>query len=112
MRLVTWAALIIEIAAFTAVSDTALARPWPDTSAGIYVFNDQLSNSMTPALTQFSATHYAGCQKMARADADSLRAYNANSPILHYRLGLALGYRAPDAHGDPTGPYLDIINGD
>ena len=67
---------------------------------------------MPDALVQFCATHYDGCQKMLRSDANLLRDYNPNFLILHYRLGLGLGYREPDALGDPTGPYIMIIEGD
>jgi hypothetical protein len=87
-------------------------RPWPDTSVGIHVFNDQLALYDNPAWVQFAATHYAGTQKMTRADADALRAVNPNFLILHYRLGIGLGYRAPDASCQPTGEYLQIIEGD
>ena len=87
-------------------------RPWPDTSAGIYVFNDQLALWGNPSWTHFAATHYAGTQKMTRADADALRAINPNLLILHYRLGIGLGYRAPDGACQPTGEYLEIIDGD
>jgi len=70
--------IILIAAAFAALatSSRSAARPWPDTTSGVYVFNDQLTSAMNPALTQFCATHYAGCQKMIRSDA--LRAYNAN----------------------------------
>jgi hypothetical protein len=87
-------------------------RPWPDTSDGIHVFNDQLALYGNPAWVNFAATHYAGTQKMTRADADALRAVNPNFLILHYRLGIGLGYRAPDASCQPTGEYLQIIDGD
>ena len=87
-------------------------RPWQDTTDGIYVFNDQMSSNMGADLCRFAATHYAGCQKMVRSDADALRSYNSNFLILHYRLGLGLGYREADAEGHPTGDYLYIIEGD
>jgi len=90
----------------------AAPRPWPDTRRGIHVFNDQLSNSMTEAQWRFCATHYAGTQKMTRADADRLRAIDPNFVILHYRLGLGLGYRAIEGDCQPTGDYLCIIEGD
>jgi hypothetical protein len=46
-------------------------RPWPDTTDGIYVFNDQMSSNMGADLCRFAATHYVGCQKMVRSDADA-----------------------------------------
>ena len=87
-------------------------RPWPDTTSGIHVFNDQLSNSMSAAQRQFAAAHYAGTQKMTRSDADLLRQINPNFLILHYRLGLGLGYRAIQSGCQPTGDWLRIIEGD
>lgn len=102
----------VALAVTPLLSTESAARPWPDTTNGVYVFNDQLESSMGAPLVEFSATHYAGCQKMLRSDADSLRSYNTNFLILHYRLGLGLGYREPDAYGYPTGPYLMIIEGD
>jgi hypothetical protein len=83
-------------------------RPFPNTQNGIYVFNDQLAGWMTDDQFRFAATHYAGCQKMLRSDADRLRSYNPNFIILHYRLGLGLGYRAV-VGGEPTGEWLQII---
>lgn len=88
-----------------------IGRPWPDTADGIHVFNDQLYLYDNPAWIAFAATHYAGTQKMIRSDADALRAVNADFLILHYRLGLGLGYRIPDASCQPTGDYLGIIEG-
>ncbi len=87
-------------------------RPWPDTTRGVHVFNDQLNSAMSDAQVQFSATHYAGCQKMERSQADRLRAVNPNLLILHYRLGEGLGYRAVEADCQPTGDWLLIIEGD
>lgn len=92
-------------------SGTPQPRPWPDTSNGIYVFNDQIADYITGAQTFFAATHYSGCQKVIRFFADSLRIHNPNFLILHYRLGLGLGYRAPDGQGQPTGEWLRIIEG-
>ncbi|HOU12916.1 MAG TPA: putative glycoside hydrolase [Anaerolineae bacterium] len=85
-------------------------RPFPDTTNGIHVFNDQLAN-MSEEQFQFAATHYAGTQKMTRDDADHLRTYNPNFVILHYRLGLGLGYRGIENGCEPTGDWLAIIEG-
>ena len=87
-------------------------RPWPDTSVGIHVFNDQLADYVNDAQFRFAATHYAGTQKMTRSAADRLRAINANFLILHYRLGHALGYRAIEGNCQPTGEWIAIIEGD
>jgi len=86
-------------------------RPFPDTTRGIHVFSDQLVSGMSDEQWRFSATHYAGTQKMLRADADRLRAINPGFIILHYRLGLGLGDREPGAGCQPTGNWLAIIEG-
>ncbi|MEW5873095.1 MAG: putative glycoside hydrolase [Chloroflexota bacterium] len=94
------------------VNPSPLARPWPDTTQGIHVFNDQLVPWMSAAQYRFAATHYAGTQKMTRSDAERLRALNPDFLILHYRLGGALGYRAIQGGCQPTGGWLEIIEGD
>lgn len=100
------------VAPASAPEQTAQRRAFPDTTNGIHVFNDQLSN-LTEAQRRFVTTHYAGTQKMKRSDADHLRALNPGFLILHYRLGgLGLGYRAADGNCNPTGEHLQIINGD
>lgn len=98
--------------ASTAPGISGASRPWPDTRQGISVFNDQLSTTMSEAQVRFSATHYAGTQKMTRTDADRLRAVNPNFLILHYRLGHALGYRAIQDNCLPTGAWLMLVDGD
>jgi putative glycosyl hydrolase-like family 15 (GHL15) protein len=88
------------------------ARQFPQTSNGIYVFSDQLDpSSMNEALFKFAATHYVGSQKLLTPDARHLRRYNPNFLVLHYRLGQGLGFRSPDANCNPTGGYLQIIDG-
>jgi hypothetical protein len=92
---------------------TPTRREFPDTTDGIHVFNDQLAGwSMTEAQFEFAATHYAGTQKMVRSHTQHLRTYNPNFIVLHYRLGLALGYRGTDDSCNPTGDYIQIIEGD
>ena len=86
-------------------------RPWRDTSSGIHVFNDQLATDLSDAQWQFAATHYVGTQKMTRPYADRLRAINPNFLILHYRLGLGLGYRTTSSGCNPSGGYLYIVEG-
>ncbi|HHW86218.1 MAG TPA: hypothetical protein GX400_08410 [Chloroflexi bacterium] len=94
------------------VTGTPAARAWPNTTDGIHVFNDQLQPNLSDAQWQFAATHYAGVQKMTRPDADTLRSYNPNLLILHYRLGLALGYRGIENGCQPTGDYVRVVEGD
>lgn len=87
-------------------------RAWPGTRRGVRVFNDQLTAGMNAALIRFSATRYAGTQKMTRVEADRLRAVNPGFLILHYRLGAGLGYRAAGENCQPAGDYLQVIEGD
>lgn len=87
-------------------------RSWPDTGRGIHVFNDQLDTRLSDAQIRFAATRYAGTQKMTRFDADRLRFVNPGFLILHYRLGLGLGYRATLGTCNPVGEWLHIISGD
>ena len=86
-------------------------RPWPDTSRGIHVFNDQLASNLSDAQVQFAASHYAGAQKLTRSEADRLRAVNPGFLILHYRLGDGLGYRSTQNGCQPTGDWIYIIEG-
>ena len=87
-------------------------RPFPNTTEGIYVFNDQLAGwDMTEAQFEFAATHFVGTQKMIRSHADRLRAYQPDFIILHYRLGLGLGHRIPEENCQPSGEWIEIIEG-
>jgi lysophospholipase L1-like esterase len=98
----------------TSVPEMAGAvRPFPDTDDGIHVFNDQLAGgSMTEEQFRFAATHYAGCQKMTRTDTRHLRQYNPGFIVLHYRLGLGLGYQEADDACRPNGNWLHFIEGE
>jgi hypothetical protein len=88
------------------------SRTFPDTTDGIFVYSDQLdTSSASEAQFQFAATHFVGSQKLLPGDAAHLRTYNSNFLVLHYRLGLALGYRSPSSGCAPTGSYLQIIDG-
>jgi hypothetical protein len=87
-------------------------RPWPDTSTGIHVFNDQLAGGLSDAQVAFAATHYAGTQKQTRTQADRLRAANAGFLVLHYRLGEGLGYRGTSGGCRTDGDWLAIVEGD
>jgi len=87
-------------------------RTFPDTTNRIVVYSDQLAtSSLTEAQFQFAATHYAGAQKLLPGAALHLREYNPDFLVLHYRLGQGLGYRAPDSTCQPTGGYIQIIDG-
>jgi len=95
------------------VQNMAGARFFPDTTDGIFVFNDQLNTGgMTEAQFQFAAMHYVGTQKVLRDAARHLRQYNPNFLVLHYRLGQALGHSIPSGACQPTTDYLQIIDGD
>lgn len=91
--------------------DAGRPRPWPSTRSGIHVFNDQLSENLSAQQARFAATHYAGTQKLTRRAADRLRAINPNFLVLHYRLGLGLGYREIASPCTPSGPWIKIIQG-
>ncbi|NDJ76160.1 MAG: prolyl oligopeptidase family serine peptidase [Chloroflexi bacterium] len=88
-------------------------RPFPATIDGIHVFNDQIDvHNLSDAQAAFAATHYAGTQKLTLSGAQRLRSFNPDLVVLHYRLGLGLGYRTADANCQPTGAWLHIISGD
>jgi hypothetical protein len=88
-------------------------RSFPDTTEGIHVFNDQIDvHHLSDAQAAFAASHYDGSQKLTRSGARRLRSYNPNFVVLHYRLGLGLGYRVADDNCQPTGEYLSYIRGD
>lgn len=85
---------------------------FPDTTHGIHVFNDQIDvHHLSNAQAEFAATHYAGTQKLTLSGAQRLRTHNPDLVVLHYRLGLGLGYRRADANCQPAGDYLEIIQG-
>lgn len=87
------------------------ARPTPDTSYGVHVFDDQLATGLTAEQVDFCVRHFAGTQKQTRSDADRYRAVNPDFLVLHYRLGMGLGYRHTSAPCTPDGPYGAIIDG-
>ena len=85
---------------------------FPMTTDGIHVFNDQIDvQNLTDVQIAFAATHYDGAQKLTRDSAERLRALNPNFVVLHYRLGLGIGYRRADDDCAPTGDYLAHIRG-
>jgi dienelactone hydrolase len=104
------------ILALLAVSTRTTAqetRSFPDTTEGIHVFNDQIDvHHLSDAQAAFAATHYDGAQKLTRSGAERLRTYHPGFVVLHYRLGLGLGYRAAGENCQPTGEYLAYIDGD
>ena len=109
----TTATLSPERPASTATPSPAAARAWPDSRRGILVFNDQLPGlgNLTEPQIRFAVSHYVGTQKLTRPDADRLRALNPGFLILHYRLGMGLGYRIADGDCQPTGDWLQIVDG-
>ena len=91
---------------------TTNLRQWPDTTSGIHIFHDQINLSIfTNAQIQFVATHYAGVQKISASDASTMRSINPNFMVLHYRLGLGLGYQRSTSNCTPDGQYIQIIDG-
>ena len=88
------------------------AARFPNTSNGIHVFDDQLSDPLTPGQLRFAATHYAGSQKERRSEVDALHRINPRFVVLQYRLGIALGYRASTSGCNRQGDWLRIIDGD
>lgn len=81
------------------------ASGWRDTSDRVAVFSDQISESISPAQLAFVAAHYDGSQKQTRSFARSLRALSPGYLVIHYRLGLGLGYQS-------GGDWISIIEGD
>ena len=63
----------------------------PDTTNGIYLFADQLNPGVSDAIVKFTATHYAGTQKMLAAENARYSAINPSWLLLHYRLGASSG---------------------
>jgi len=101
------------VALGAAAADTPPARAFPNTTDGIFVFNDQLSpGRLSEAQVRFAATHYVGAQKMTRPEAQQLRRHNPNFLVLHYRLAQALGHSPADEDCRPTGDYISIVKGD
>lgn len=69
-------------------------RAWPDSSARIVVFADQLPEGLSEAQRRFAAAHLAGTQKMRVSEIRALRVYNPNFLCLHYQLALGCGVHA------------------
>lgn len=92
-----------------AATVVAAGRPWPDTTARIGVFADQLPGSLTAAQRQFAATHLAGTQKQRASELAALRVYNTNFICLHYQLAVGQGPAAFIA-GDAWTSDWDWVN--
>jgi hypothetical protein len=79
--------VIFGILALLAVSGGATAQetqPFPDTTEGVHVFNDQIDvHNLSDAQAAFAATHYDGAQKLTRSGAERLRAYDPDFVVLH-----------------------------
>jgi Hypothetical glycosyl hydrolase family 15/Bacterial Ig-like domain (group 2) len=71
---------------------------FPSTADGIHIFEDQLPNDLSSAMTQFVATHIDGTQKELLNQTEQFRAINPNFTVLHYQLGTG------------NSPYDYIIN--
>jgi hypothetical protein len=99
--------------ALTAPAVSEVIHSFPDTTAGIYVFNDQLAVwEMSEAQFEFAARHYVGTQKVFASDARRFRAHNPNFVVLNYRLGLGLGYQGTTGDCEPNGVWTEVIEGE
>jgi len=120
-RALTAAAVIViallslsaDVGSDDAAASGGPVRRFPETTDGIFVFNDQIAPSnLTDAQVRFAATHYVGSQKMRRSEARQLRRHNPNFLVLHYRLAQALGHSPADEDCNPTHNYISIVRGD
>ncbi len=94
----------------TPVEKPLVIHPFPDTTDGIHVFNDQLAVwDMSEAQFEFAATHYDGTQKVFASDVRRFRSGNPNFVILNYRLGEGLGYRSTSGECLPDGDWVKVI---
>jgi hypothetical protein len=80
------------------LEDRIVPSYFPSTADGIHIFEDQLSNNLSSAMTRFVATHVDGTQKELLNQTDQFRAINPNFTVLHYQLGTG------------NSPYDYIIN--
>ncbi len=97
----------------TTPASARLIHPFPDTTEGIHVFNDQLAVwEMSEAQFKFAASHYAGTQKIFASDALRLHSHNPNFVILNYRLGLGLGYQGTTGNCKPNGVWTEVVEGE
>jgi len=80
------------------LEDRIVPSYFPSTADGIHVFEDQLPNNLSNAMTRFVATHIDGTQKELLNQTQQFRAINPNFTVLHYQLGTG------------NSPYDYIIN--
>lgn len=91
----------------------ATIRPFPDTTEGVHVFNDQLAVwQITEEQFKFAATHYIGTQKVFASDARRLRVHNPEFIVLSSRPGWGLGYQNMTDDCRPDGTWVEIIDGE
>ena len=69
------------------MEDRILLTYFPSTANGIHIFEDQLPDNLSPAMTQFVATHTDGTQKELLSQTNQFRAINPNFTVLQYQLG-------------------------
>jgi hypothetical protein len=63
-------------------------RHFPDTSASIGVFADQLPGGLTPAQRRTIVDHFVGTQKLTLDESAPLRALKSGFLVLHYHLAI------------------------
>ena len=98
-------------AAYTVSAGTP-TRSFPTTSTTLLEFNDQTPlGSLSTAQIQFLATNYAGSQKQLASEATTLRGYNSDYLVLHYRLSEELGYGECSGTTPTETDPLTIIDG-
>lgn len=97
-------------AAIGAVDDFG-ASAFPLTRDRIHVFDDQLDTTISDAQLDFVTSHMDGTQKVPRAFTDRLHRANPSFIVMHYRVGLGLGYRASTAGCNAAGEWIRIIDG-
>jgi len=90
--------------------DAQVTRPWPDSSAAIISFADQLPSGMTEAQKRFAAQHLAGTQKQTLSGIRGLRAYNTNFLCLHYQLAVGCGPSAFIVGNNWTSDWAAVNN--
>jgi hypothetical protein len=67
-------------------------RKFPDTTATIGVYVDQLGDDLNRSQMRFAVEHYVGTQKALAGQIDLMRTQNPDFLMLHYRMGT----REPD----------------
>ena len=89
------------------LEDRIVPSYFPSTADGIGVFEDQLPDGLSAAMTQFVATHTDGTQKELLGQTEQFRAINPNFTVLQYQLGT--GNSAVRLHHRrPVGERLEL----